>query len=692
MAWSPLQIADTHWTVAVCMDETGPIAAPLQEQARDMILMTVCVLAAMTLGAVTYFRYERRKAQLAAHLAIGRVNDELQLLSFEHTQTEQDLETKLDTLREILDAVPYGLYWKDRAGMYRGANAAFARMVGLMHADEIRGKTETDLTRNGGWAGPPMQYDREVLRTGIGLVNVERRQVVQGKTATLLSSKVPLRDGRGSVWGVLGVVADITDAQQKRDKQEELHEMMRRILDHIPTGIAAADASGTIREISGAAVTLLGRPRSDWVGRNLTELAPPSHRDSVQAGMDELRRAERKGPVSIRFTVGQQEIHTHLSSMVRQGRIEGFWMTLVDITEYTDGQDRAEYAQYRSGQFLVSLSHQIRTAMNNILGFTDILKQERTDAACQSHLAKITENARHLLDVAGELVNLCRNETTPKGPEAATAETTTPEAEKPDASSAPAPPAAPVEPAAVNSPLETGGEPVILVVDDVQENRSLLEIILGRAGYRIEMAVNGQEAIEKASQRRFDLILMDMQMPIVNGFDATRRIREEGLNCATTILAMTASVGKGDELKCLEAGCDDFVGKPVKKELLLRKIWRFLQQAKQIDAAERGEPVVSFLAGDPDYQKTIETFVSNLPGRLEEMRAALEEGNLADLTLKAHALKGLGGFAGFAVFTEKARVLEGTIQEHDLARIRFHLDEMSDLCRRTRIEADGPMS
>ena len=180
-------------------------------------------------------------------------------------------------------------------------------------------------------------------------------------------------------------------------------------------------------------------------------------------------------------------------------------------------------------------------------------------------------------------------------------------------------------------------------------------------------------------------------MPIVNGFDATRRIRAEGLNRTTTILAMTASIEKADEVKCLEAGCDDFVGKPVKKELMLRKIWRFIQQAKQLDAAERGGPIVSFLTGDPDYQKTIETFVSNLPGRLEEMRAALEEGNLTDLALKAHAMKGLGGFAGFAVFTEKARLLEGTIHEHDLARIRFHLDEMSDLCRRTRIEADGPM-
>lgn len=698
MAWSPLQIADTHWTVAVCMNETGPIAAPLQEQARDMILMTVCVLTAMTLGAVMYFRHERKKAQLAAHLAIGRVNDELQILSFEHTQTEEDLQMKLEMLQEILDAIPYGLYWKDRAGMFRGANAVFARMVGLAHSDEIRGKTETDLTRNGGWAGPPMQYDREVIRTGIGLVNVERRQSIHGKPATLLSSKVPLRDGRGGVWGVLGVVADVTDTQQKRDKQEEIHEMMRRVLDHIPTGIVAADASGTIREISGAAVNLLGRPRSDWVGRNLTELAPPDLRDSVQAGIEGLRRSERSGPVSLRFTAGEREIHIRLSSLVRQGRIDGFWMTLVDITEYADGQDRAEYAQYRTGQFLESLSHQIRTAMNNILGFTDILKQERTDSACQSHLAQITENARHLLDVAGELVNLCRKETVTKAPETATVEptrteSTNPEASKPDESSAPVPPAASVKPAAASrkSPQETKGKPAILVVDDIQENRSLLEIILGRAGYCVETAVNGQEAIEKSGQRRFDLILMDMQMPIVNGFDATRRIRSDGPNSTTTILAMTASVEKGDELKCLEAGCDDFVGKPVKAELLLRKIWRFLQQVKQIEAADRGEPIVSFLTGDPDYQKTIETFVSNLPVRLEEMRAALEEGNLSDLALKAHALKGLGGFAGFAVFTEKARILEGTIQEHDLARIRFYLDEMSDLCRRTRIEADGPM-
>lgn len=691
MAWSPMRIADTHWTVGVCMDETEQISAPLQEQARDMILMTVCILAAMTLATVMYFRYERKKAHLAAHLAIGRVNDELQMLSFEHTQTEEDLQSKLNALREILDAIPYGLYWKDRAGVFRGSNTAFARMVGLDSPDEIRGKTETDLSRRGTWSGPPMQYDREVIRTGIGLVNVERRQTIQGKMVTLLSSKVPLRDGRGTIWGILGIAADITDAQQKRDQQEEIHELIFRILDRIPTGIAAADASGTIREISGSATNLLGRPRSDWIGRNLTELVPPAHRDEVQAGIDDLRRSVRSTPVSIRFSTGQQDIHAHLSSLIRQGRIDGFWISLTDITEYIDNRDRAEYAKYRTGQFLERLSHQIRTAMQNILGFSEILRQEQTDTAGNPHLRQITENATQLLQVADELVHMCRNETASESPESAKAEIPQTDAPQPPPSPAPSQSSVSPETAANEgpSPQEDRSEPTILVVDDVPENRSLLDIILNRAGYRVEMANHGQDAIEKSRQRRYDLILMDMQMPVMNGFDATRIIRAEGLNRTTIIVAMTASVEKGDELKCLEAGCDDFIGKPVKKDLLLRKIWRFLQQVKQLETAEKGGLIVSFLAGDPDYQKTIETFVNNLPGRLEEMRKSFEEGNLADLALKAHALKGLGGFAGFAVFTEKARILEGTIQERDLTRIRFELDEMSDLCRRTRIGADG---
>lgn len=470
--------------------------------------------------------------------------------------------------------------------------------------------------------------------------------------------------------------------------------MILRILDRIPMGIAACDASGTIREISGSATNLLGRPRSDWIGRSLTELVPPVCRDAIQTGMDDLRRTGRSSPVSIRFSIDQQELQVHLSTLIRHGRIEGFWISLIDITEYTDRQDRAEYAKYRTEQLLESLSHQIRTAMQNIIGSAEILCREQNSESEKKPLYQITDNARQLLQVADELVHLCRKETAENPSEPGKTEIQPTEPSQSSGSSGLTPSAeirASDETKDSSSPKDRS-EPTILVVDDVPENRSLLDIILSRAGYRVEMASHGQEAIEKSRQRRYELILMDMQMPVMNGFDATRIIRAEGLNRTTIIVAMTASVEKGDELKCLEAGCDDFIGKPVKKDLLLRKIWRFLQQVRQLEAAEKGGPIVSFLSGDPDYQKTIETFVNNLPGRLEEMRKSFEEGNLAELALKAHALKGLGGFAGFAVFTEKARILEGTIQERDLARIRFELDELTDLCRRTRIGADGSMA
>ncbi len=227
---------------------------------------------------------------------------------------------------------------------------------------------------------------------------------------------------------------------------------------------------------------------------------------------------------------------------------------------------------------------------------------------------------------------------------------------------------------------------IILLVDDVQENRSLLEVLLKKLGYRCQHSANGKEAVELCRQRRFDLILMDLQMPIMDGFEAARQIRSGGLNEETPIVAMTASGQKGDDLKALDAGCTDCLGKPISRERLQRKVWRLLAQSKQLQDADEGKEILSFLEGDPDYQKAVETFVDNLPGKIEEMRKAFEKKDLKDLAFKAHALKGLGGFAGFPVFTEKARSLEETVKAEDFDRIREQLDEMVHLCMRTKLQ------
>lgn len=101
----------------------------------------------------------------------------------------------------------------------------------------------------------------------------------------------------------------------------------------------------------------------------------------------------------------------------------------------------------------------------------------------------------------------------------------------------------------------------ILLVDDGEANRQLIQLVLQRNGLLVESAVNGQQAVDKATTSDYDIILMDMQMPVMDGYTATRTLREAGLDIP--IVALTANAMRGDEEKCLAAGCTGFLTKPV---------------------------------------------------------------------------------------------------------------------------------
>ena len=115
-----------------------------------------------------------------------------------------------------------------------------------------------------------------------------------------------------------------------------------------------------------------------------------------------------------------------------------------------------------------------------------------------------------------------------------------------------------------------------LVVDDVIANQKLIALILTRGGASLTLASNGQEACDLVVSQPFDVILLDMQMPIMDGYEAARKLRLAGIT--TPIVALTANAMKGDREKCLEAGCTDFISKPINKdELLERMQWYYLQ-------------------------------------------------------------------------------------------------------------------
>jgi len=116
----------------------------------------------------------------------------------------------------------------------------------------------------------------------------------------------------------------------------------------------------------------------------------------------------------------------------------------------------------------------------------------------------------------------------------------------------------------------------ILVVEDQEDNRQILRDLLSSAGYEMNEAGDGQEALAAVAKNRPDLILMDIQLPIMDGYEATRRIKADPKTRTIPIVVVTSYALSGDEAKAREAGCDAYVTKPYSPRQLLARIKEFL--------------------------------------------------------------------------------------------------------------------
>ena len=118
----------------------------------------------------------------------------------------------------------------------------------------------------------------------------------------------------------------------------------------------------------------------------------------------------------------------------------------------------------------------------------------------------------------------------------------------------------------------------ILVVEDNKLNRDMLTRRLERRGYEVTVAEDGEAAIESARSEAPDLVLMDMSLPVLDGWEATRRLKGAPETARIPVIALTAHAMAGDRAKALDAGCDDYDSKPVEFERLLEKMERFLNR------------------------------------------------------------------------------------------------------------------
>jgi len=215
----------------------------------------------------------------------------------------------------------------------------------------------------------------------------------------------------------------------------------------------------------------------------------------------------------------------------------------------------------------------------------------------------------------------------------------------------------------------------VLVAEDNPTNQKLVVALLKEQGHRVTKVANGRDAVAQAASQVFDVILMDVQMPEMGGLDATAAIRqgERGTGTHTPIIAMTAHAMAGDRQRCLDAGMDAYVSKPLRPQELLAAVDATLaiespdvsQERREAAptevtaAIDRAVLLQNFGGNEKLLREVIGVFLTDAPNRVVEINAAVRQHDAGALAAAAHALKGsIGLFSNNGVAYEAARRLE----------------------------------
>jgi len=243
--------------------------------------------------------------------------------------------------------------------------------------------------------------------------------------------------------------------------------------------------------------------------------------------------------------------------------------------------------------------------------------------------------------------------------------------------------------------------PRVLLADDNAVNLKVASEILSRAGCRVVLATNGKEALDKASREFFHLILMDIQMPVMDGLEACRKIQELNLENPPAIIAMTAFVMNEDKRRFLKAGMDDFIPKPISGDKILSKVRHWTEKSllknplsetlykKQEMADSQLRQIFDFDSlkslkkhlGEDTLLASLEEFAAELKELMQIIEESVNHKNQEELQRCFHTLKGNAGTFGLMKMAEIARELENEVKNGNIADAlsgKYRLEESAN--------------
>jgi len=572
----------------------------------------------------------------------------------EDVTRQKQAEEQNRKLQQAVEQSPVSIMITDCAGIIEYVNPKFTQLTGYSYGEAVGQNSR--ILKSGKTSDDIYQQMWKSIAAGVEWHGELLNKKKNGEFYWASASLSPIKNTDGMITHYLGVNEDITERKQAEEALKEQEHLLRVIIDSMPAGVAHIGpdlhyllVNRQYEEWFGKTIDrLLGRHVREVIGEDAWEIARPNI-EQVQTGKAATYVHQR--PTAVGGFRWLQVSQVPFDDPA--GKSSSYISHITDITEIKEVEEmlclakkKAESATRAKSRFLANMSHEIRTPMNGVIGMTDLLLGTELDQNQREYAEIIKMSGNNLLQLINGILD--------HSEEGSFARTT---------------PASPGR--QLPSVATTRRNCHILLAEDDSVNQVVVQGFLTQLGYSVDIVENGCEALQFLAEYDYQLVLMDCQMPEMDGLEATAIIRDPGShvrNHALPIIALTAYALKGDRDRCLAAGMDDCLTKPLDIDSLstLLDKWLTTSTSSGLNIFDEAGFLKRHQGNEAMAREIVQLFVAKAPRYVAVLQENLDAGDHLGVQRQAHSIKGASATLGADRLTTLAAEIVALVEGNEL--------------------------